>query len=126
LDDSASGARRRFLTSRTFEVFPVLKQDTTERCLALGADKKCSLYPNWPLSCARFPYSLDLEAREIFYSPRCPVYDLVENPRDARVETMVDATLAAYNERIRDWILLEYQRPALVALGLTAFLRLDA
>jgi Fe-S-cluster containining protein len=119
-----SAARARFAQSRTRAVFPVLRQDESERCMALTSDKRCSLYPDWPLSCARFPYSLDLDDREIFYSPRCPSYTVV--PNDERIETMIDAALGAYNERIRDWVLLEFARPSLDRLGFLAFLDLEA
>ncbi len=115
-----SVARERFLGSRTHATFPVLRQDENERCLALGRDRRCSLHPHWPLSCARFPYSLDLDDREIFYSPRCPSIDVTGHHE--RVNGMVDAAISAYNERIRDWILVEFAWPGLERHGFTAFL----
>lgn len=117
-------ARARFLASDAYKIFPVLKQDEHDRCLALDKGWRCSLHPHWPLSCARFPYSLDLDAREIFYSPRCPSYDVVDSSYEPRVKTMIDATLAAYNERIRDFVLLEFARPGLERIGLTEYLNL--
>ncbi len=120
-DEEQSRARQRFTQSRTFAVFPVLRQDALQRCLALTRDNRCSLFPNWPLACARFPYALDLEDREIFYSPRCGSHKDAGGFEDARIRLMVDATLAAYNQRIRDWILLDYEPEALDKLGLMRF-----
>lgn len=118
-------ARRRFMASRSFAVFPVLKQDANHRCLALSADSRCSLHPHWPLSCARFPYSLDRDDNEVFYSSRCGSAEMYYESADVkRCEVMIDATLNAYNQRIRDFVLLEYARPALDALGLTRYLAL--
>jgi Fe-S-cluster containining protein len=116
-----SSARKRLAGSQTASMFPVLKQDEDERCLALGKDKRCSIYPQWPLSCARFPYSLDRDDHEIFYSPRCPSYEIVQHHE--RINVMVDAALAAYNERIRDFILVEFAWPGLEQIGLAQYLR---
>jgi len=116
-----SYARERFLQSRTYAMFPVLKQDEQERCAALGRDKRCTIYPAWPLSCARFPYSLDLEDKEIFYSPRCPSYDIVLGHE--RINVMIDAALTAYNERIRDFILVEFAWAGLQRHGFATYVR---
>jgi Fe-S-cluster containining protein len=121
-DSEMSAARRRFTESRTFAMFPVLRQDAAERCAALGPSGACSLYPHWPLSCARFPYSLDLSEREIFYSPRCGSLSPTASFAEPRVRMMIDATLAAYNQRIRDWILCDYAWGELTRIGLTRFL----
>lgn len=121
-EDEMSRARQRFTESTTFARFPVLRQDARERCLALSVGGDCTLYPHWPLSCARFPYSIDLSDREIFYSPRCPSFTRSESFDEPRIRMMVDAALAAYNQRIRDWILLDYAWPALERIGVTRFL----
>ncbi len=119
-----SKARARFAASDSFKVFPVLAQDDRERCMALDANNRCSIYPAWPTSCARFPYALDLDAKELFYSPRCPSFDIVQSTSEPRVKTMIDATLAAYNERIRDFVLLDYAFVELERLGITEHLNL--
>ncbi|MCC6811604.1 MAG: YkgJ family cysteine cluster protein [Deltaproteobacteria bacterium] len=123
-DKLSSKARARFLASDAFTVFPVLRQDEHDRCAALSDGNRCTLHPHWPLSCARFPYALDLDAREVFYSPRCPSYDIVDAVSEPRVKTMIDATLAAYNERIRDFVLLDHARAGLERIGLTEWLNL--
>lgn len=119
-----SSARARFLASDAYKLFPVLRQDDRDRCVALDDRNRCTLRPHWPLSCARFPYSLDLDAKEIFYSPRCPSYDIVETKEEPRVKTMIDATLGAYNERIRDFVLVEMAPRGLERIGLLEWLNL--
>lgn len=121
-EDETSRARHRFTESSTFKMFPVLRQDARERCLALSASGDCTLYPDWPLSCARFPYSIDLTEREIFYSPRCASFSRVGSFDEPRIRVMIDAALSAYNQRIRDWILLDYAWAELEKIGVTRFL----
>jgi len=119
-------ALARQVDSRAWQVFPVLAQNRFHACRALTEDGRCSLYPHWPLSCARFPYALHLDSREVFYSRRCDAYWIRnDGAAGARVEVMKRAAVAAYNERVKDLVLLEYARPALEALGLTRFLRPD-
>ena len=113
-------ALRRQLASRSWAKFPVLKQDSMGACAALGRDGRCGLYPHWPLACARFPYSLHLPDRDIFYSQRCQSFWV--HPAGApQVTAMAVAAVAAYNARIQDAILLAYAPERLRALGLMAF-----
>lgn len=123
--EAQTSAQRRFYRSQTHALFPTLKQDKSERCLALSEHNRCTLHPHWPLSCARFPYSLDRDDNEVFYSSRCGSAQMYEGSEALqRCEVMIDATLNAYNHRIRDFVLLELQRPALDRLALTQYLRL--
>ena len=119
-------ALRRQVRSESWAVFPVLRQDSMRACAALAKDTgKCSLYPHWPLACARFPYALRAEADETFYSRRCQSFWI--HPRLApRATQMAEAAVAAYNERIKDAILLAYARPQLADLGLLRHLDMSA
>ena len=56
-------ALRKTLASTGWRTFPVLKKDSMGACAALGRDGQCGLFPHWPLSCARFPYSLHSNCR---------------------------------------------------------------
>ena len=89
----------------------------------------CSLYPSWPLSCARYPYALDLQSKVVFYAKGCTsTRDSLELPvaeAPLRVRALVRAVVDAYNERIKDVILLALAKPELAELGLTQHLRLD-
>ncbi len=116
-------ALSRQVQSSAWQTFPVLRQDSMSACSALTKDGKCSLYPHWPLSCARFPYSLHADDLEVFYSRRCDAFH-IRNDREAdgRVHAMGLAAVAAYNERIKDLVLLAYAHPALERLGLLRFL----
>ena len=118
----ASPARATLVGSPAYRRLPVMGQDEQGRCRALTDDNRCSLYPNWPVSCARFPYALDLQAGEIFDSKRCASHQQATREDLGRINGMVDATLAAYNERIRDCILLEYAPEGLQKLGIARFL----
>lgn len=116
-------ALARQVFSRGWELFPVLAQNSMGACAALTLDGKCSLYPHWPLACARFPYALHANLREVFYSQRCDAY-WVRRDADPAVTRMKEAAVEAYNQRIRDLVLLTYAREALAGLGLLDVLRL--
>lgn len=109
------------VASDAWKRFPVLRQNTFGACNALSDEGKCTLYPHWPTSCARFPYALDVEAAEITYSQRCRSF-WIRPDADAKIEGMKVAAVAAYNERIKDLVLLAYAPTQLAELGLTAFL----
>lgn len=109
------------LASTTLAQFPVLKQNRFFACQALDSEGRCSLFPDWPLSCARFPYALRAQHLEVFYARRCDAF-IIHPQGDPRVETMVTAAVAAYNEQIRDQILLAYAPDRLENLGLLAWL----
>lgn len=117
----ARPALRRHTQSRAWRTFPVLKQNSFYACAALSREGKCSLYPHWPLSCARFPYSLHADAMEVFYSPRCQSFWIRPDKGD-NIQRMVEDAVASYNERIMDFVLLAYRPAELAALGLLAFL----
>ena len=109
------------VASETWKRFPVLKQNKFGACNALSVEGTCTLYPHWPTSCARFPYALDVEAGEIAYSQRCRSF-WIRPDADAKIEGMKVAAVAAYNERIKDLVLLAYAPAQLADLGLTAYL----
>ncbi len=115
---------RRHVGSAAWQVFPVLRQTSAHFCAALTAAGRCSLYPHWPLSCARFPYSLHLDPVEVFYSPRCASFEITAQA-EPRIKAMAALAVQSYNERIKDAVLIAFARERLTSLGLTAFLRLD-
>jgi Fe-S-cluster containining protein len=116
----ARPALRRHLASDAWRIFPVLKQDRMGACAALTRSGGCSLYPHWPLSCARFPYSLHADDREVFYSPRCRSY-WIRGDAGAKVRAMVAAAVDSYNERVKDAVLLSYVPERVASLGVTGF-----
>ncbi|MBN2361398.1 MAG: YkgJ family cysteine cluster protein, partial [Deltaproteobacteria bacterium] len=102
---------------------PVLTQDRTATCTLLDANLGCRAYPAWPLSCARFPYSVNFAAGTIFYAPSCRSTRIAqrdEAPAPARA--LVVAAVDCYNEQIRDLVLLHVARAELEQLGLLRFL----
>ena len=117
-------ALRRQINSAAWRVFPVLRQDSMRACAALNRDGKCTLYPHWPLACARFPYALHLDDMEVFYSRRCQSFWIHPSGRE-RATPMAMAAVAAYNERIKDAVLLAYARQGLDGLGLLKYLNTD-
>lgn len=117
-------ALNRVVHSRGWSTFPVLKQNSYGACEALNSDGKCTLYPYWPMSCARFPYSLHAEDGDIFYSQRCDSF-WVHPSLAPRVRIMATLAVESYNERLRDLILLAYVPEKLAALGLTHHLATD-
>jgi Fe-S-cluster containining protein len=123
---SSSWARREADGSVFHEVFPVLARDERGTCKLLDGDRMCSAFPHWPLSCARYPYALDLQAKVIFYAKGCASsheVPLVDAP--IKVRELVHAVVDAYNERVKDAVLLHVARPELDALGVTKFLDLS-
>ena len=114
---------RRQVGSQAWQIFPVLKKDSMHACAALSREGKCTLYPHWPMSCARFPYALHVDEADVFYSQRCQSFWLHPEGQP-QVQTMAASAVACYNERIKDAILLTFARPALEQLGLTDHLAL--
>lgn len=113
---------RALVDSLLWRTLPVLRQEgPLRRCAALDDDLRCSLHPHWPTSCERFPYSLSAARREVVWGTRCQSKVLRPEHR-ARSRELFDAAVAAYNERIRDAVLLEYERDRLDDLGIGAFL----
>ena len=110
------------VASTLWRALPVMRQvGDLNVCAALGRDMKCTLYPRWPTSCERFPYSLSAARRVVQWGTRCPVKR--RDPLyEARSQALFEASIGAYNERIRDAVLLAHARPDLDALGLGAWI----
>ena len=108
--------------SELWRTLPVLRQvGESHICAALSPELRCTLYPHWPLSCERFPYTLKAVRREIVWGLRCP--SQTSAPENvARSQEMFGASVEAYNGRIRDAVLLEHARDELEELGIGAFL----
>ena len=115
-------ALRRQTASKAWATFPVLRQNSFGACLALTDSGHCSLYPHWPMACARFPYALHLEDQEVFYSDRCDSFWIRPDVGE-RVRSMAVAAVASYNERIKDLVLLAYAPKQLEDLGLLQYLK---
>jgi Fe-S-cluster containining protein len=110
------------MESLLWRTLPVLRQVGESRvCAALGADRKCTIHPRWPTSCERFPYSLAAARRQVSWGSRCR-WEKKGEALEARSRELADAAVAAYNERVRDAVLLHHARPELDALGIGAFL----
>lgn len=106
--------------------FPVLRRDATGTCTLLTEDRLCGAYPAWPLSCARYPYSLDVLHRRLFLAKGCQSHRFVTvDDVPGKVRGLVEAAVRSYNERIKDIILLHVALEELDALGLLRFLRLE-
>jgi Fe-S-cluster containining protein len=122
-DDAQLRARpalRRHVGSRAWQQFPVLRQTAFGACGALSTEGRCTLFPHWPMSCARYPYALHLEDLEVFYSSRCDSFWVLPKAK-GRAEKMAAAAVAGYNERVRDIVLLECATQQLADLGLLRF-----
>lgn len=106
--------------------FPVLRRDETGTCALLTDERTCGAWPSWPLSCARYPYAIDVLGRRIFLAKGCGEHRFVtlEDP-PGRVRDLVDAAVKSYNERVKDIILLHVALDELCDLGLARFLCLD-
>lgn len=113
------------VSSMAWSIFPVLRQNTFHACSALSAEGECTLYPAWPLSCARFPVALNFDADELFMSQRCRSTKVIETEVDAnKLEEMECHAVGAYNERVKDYLLLTHAKSELQELGLTNYLNL--
>lgn len=108
--------------SELWRTLPVLRQVGERRiCAALSPQLSCSLHPAWPTSCERFPYSLSAVRRQVTWGTRCPSRQ--QGPEHAaRSDQLFHAAVAAYNERIKDAVLLAHARRELDALGVGAWL----
>ena len=119
-------ARREADGSVFHRAFPVLARDATGSCMALTEDRLCGLWPSWPSSCARYPYALDIKNNVIFYAAGCRstrIAPVAEAP--IAVRRLVRASIDAYNQRLRDVLLLAFARPQLEAMGLLQWVRVD-
>jgi Fe-S-cluster containining protein len=116
-DLAARPALRRHVSSAAWRQLPVLAHSPIGACAALSDAGRCTLYPHWPLSCARFPYALHADTREVFYSPRCDSY-WIRADAAGRAREMAVAAVESYNERVKDAVLLTFARDELADLGL--------
>jgi Fe-S-cluster containining protein len=108
--------------SELFRTLPVLRQIGDSRiCAALTPELTCSLYPHWPTSCERFPYTLSPKRRTVSWGTRCPSKQCAPEFLE-RSEELFTASIDAYNERVKDAVLLVHARKALDELGIGAWL----
>jgi Fe-S-cluster containining protein len=120
-------ARREAEGSVFARAFPVLTRDETGTCRLLTDERTCGVWPAWPLSCARYPYALDLQSGVVFYAKGCATTRIAPvDEAPVKVRALVRAVVDAYNARIQDAVLLAVARPALDALGLLRFVDLKA
>jgi Fe-S-cluster containining protein len=107
-------------------VFPVLQRDKNGTCALLTEERQCGAYPSWPLSCARYPYALDVLNGRVFLAKGCGSHRQVTlDDVPGAVRRLVDNAARAYNERVRDVILLHVAFDELHELGLLEHLRLE-
>lgn len=118
-------ALARQVGSVAWNIFPVMKQDEMGACIALDKAGLCGLFPHWPLSCARFPISLDADDDALFYSRRCRSY-WIHPQAKGPFEMMAASAVAGYNARISDALLIALARKPLEALGLWQHLNTQA
>lgn len=119
---SARPSLRELTESELFRTLPVLRQTGDARiCAALGKDLKCTLYPAWPLSCERFPYSLLAQRRRVVWGTRCPSKKSSES-FEARSRELFRGAVETFNERVKDAVLLAHARKTLDELGIGEFL----
>lgn len=115
-------ALHELLGSELWRTLPVLRQVGESRiCAALTPELRCSLHPRWPTSCARFPYTMSAVRRVVSWGSRCASKTC--SPRQAAAsEAIFQASISAYNERVRDAVLLAHARSDLEAIGVGAWL----
>lgn len=119
----ATWARRELDESVFHRAFPVLARDHTSTCALLTDERTCGAYPAWPLSCARYPYALDLQLKTVFYAKSCAsTHVLPSSEAPVKVRELVRAVVDAYNERVKDAVLVHMARHELSELGLARHL----
>jgi Fe-S-cluster containining protein len=125
-DEDKSWARLENEWSVFSRAFPVLKRDATGTCALLTEDRLCGAYPSWPLSCARYPYAFDALRERVFLAKGCGYHrELSFEDAPGAVRRLVDNAVRAYNERVKDVILLHVALEELHALGLLKHLKLE-
>ena len=108
-------------TSFLWRTLPIIRQEGPgRRCAALTKNLRCSLYPNWPTSCERFPYTFHPLTQRVRWGSRCPTRRSGVDLK--RSHALYQAALSTYNERIRDAVLLYHGRQALDELGIGQWL----
>lgn len=113
---------RELVASELWRTLPVLRQIGDLRvCAALSRNLTCTLYPSWPTTCERFPYTLSVVRRRVTWGARCP--SRKRAPEHApRSRALFKAALNAYDERVKDAVLLAHARAELDRIGLGAWL----
>jgi hypothetical protein len=108
--------------SELWRALPVMRQVGEQRiCAALTPDLKCGIHPSWPTSCERFPYTLSAVRRDVTWGTRCPSRR-VGTEHIERSEELYWSAIDAYNERVKDAVLLAHAEEELDALGLGAWI----
>lgn len=116
---TSTWARREADGSVFHQAFPVLARDATGTCALLTEERHCGAWPAWPLSCARYPYALDLQAKVIFWAAGCASHTLVAASEVApRVRGLVRAVVDSYNARVKDIVMVHMARAELDDMGL--------
>lgn len=124
--DDKSWARLEADWSVFHRAFPVLKRDVTGTCSLLTESRTCGAYPSWPLSCARYPYAFDALNNRVFLAKGCESHREVSlDDAPGGVRRLVDNAVRAYNERVKDVILLHVALEEIHGLGLIEHLRLE-
>lgn len=119
-------ARREADGSVFHRAFPVLARDATGTCSLLTEERTCGAFPSWPLSCARYPYALDLRAKVVFWAKGCTTTTILPAAAAApRVRALVRAVVDGYNERVKDAVRLALAREELASLGLLKHVKVD-
>lgn len=118
-----SDAEKEFDESLFAQVFPTLTRDDNGTCKLLSDKLACSVYPHWPLSCARYPFAVDATNKVIFYAKGCNSYEILP-PQEpgTRFGYLVNAAVESYNERVKDIFFLAFAFQELKELGLTQYL----
>lgn len=115
----ATWARRELDDSVFHRAFPVLARDSTRTCALLTEERMCGAFPAWPLSCARYPYALDLQLKTVFYAKSCTSTQVLPSSEaPLKVRELVRAVVEAYNERVKDAVLVHMAKHELTDLGL--------
>ncbi len=108
--------------SELWRALPVMRQVGEHRiCAALTPDLRCGIHPSWPTSCERFPYTLSAARRQVTWGTRCPSKQLGPE-HEQRSEQLFQSSIVAYNERVKDAVLLAHAREELDALGIGAWI----
>ena len=118
----ARPALSELVASDLWRMLPVLVQLGEDRiCAALSPELKCSIYPNWPSSCERFPYTLSAVRKDVTWGRRCPVQK--SGPQHVeRSKQLFRGAIEAYNKRVMDAVLITHARKQLDELGIGAWL----
>lgn len=120
-----SWAQRNLDASLFRHTFPVLKRDDTGTCSLLTPERHCGAWPAWPLSCARYPYSVDVEHNVLFLAKGCESHKrMSRDDAPDSIRRLIDAAIESYNARVKDVILLHCALDELDRIGLVDRLRL--